>query len=447
MYKRVVFFSLLLLLALHYASGQDSDNIAIENVNVIPMTEEVVIPKQRVIIANGKILKIESSELPRQDPVALLIDGTGKYLIPGLSEMHYHFRSKDIESDFKLLVANGITTVRNMAAEDKGQDQVDIRHKTSTGELWPLNYFTTGPYLTSKDLESNEQISEVVRRHKEKGYDFLKIAGNLPKLLYLRLLDECQKKKLPIVGHAQRDLPLEYSFRMKSIEHIEEFVYLSKDNVSNAYFKQTPSDLKKIAQQLRSSGIYIGTTLVGFEFITNCLNDKKFDSLQHSSLTKYLAKDQRNAFLTENNDYRKLRHREFGGVKAATLFNNYFQWMRHFTRILSNNHVGLLTGSDTYGMVIVGFSLHREFDLLQQAGMRPYDILIASTVNPARFLDMYSQEGTISEGKNADLVLLNKNPLADIKHTKTIAGVFLKGKWFDRPKLDSMLKQVEAAYR
>jgi hypothetical protein len=79
--------------------------------------------------------------------------------------------------------------------------------------------------------------------------------------------------------------------------------------------------------------------------------------------------------------------------------------MRHFTRILSNNHVGLLTGSDTYGMVIVGFSLHREFDLLQQAGMRPYDILIASTVSPARFLDMYSQAADRQSLDTSDNVL------------------------------------------
>jgi hypothetical protein len=332
-------------------------------------------------------------------------------------------------------------------AEAEEQDQIDIKKRTLSGALWPLNYFTTGPYLQSKDLQSNEDVSAVVKRHKERAYDFLKIADNLPKSIYLKLLEESEVNNVQVVGHAQRALPLEYSLRMKSIEHIEEFVYLSKDNESDAYLKQDSSGLKKLALQLKTSGIYIGTTLVGFEFITNCLDDKKFAVLQNSSLVKYLAKEERDGFLTEKNDYRKLRHREFDGVKAATLFNNYFIWMKHFAGILSANNVGLLTGSDTYGMVIVGFSLHREFELLQQAGMRPYDILLASTVNPARYLDTYSMEGTISEGKNADLVLLNKNPLTDIKNTMTIEGVFLKGKWFDRSKINLMLKQVEAAYR
>jgi imidazolonepropionase-like amidohydrolase len=98
-------------------------------------------------------------------------------------------------------------------------------------------------------------------------------------------------------------------------------------------------------------------------------------------------------------------------------------------------------------MVIVGFSLHREFELPQEAGLKPFDILLASTVNPARYLHTYSMNGIISEGKYADLVVLNKNPLADINNTKAIEGVFLKGKWFNRGMLDMMLKEVEAAYR
>jgi hypothetical protein len=290
MCKQLRIFILLLLIALNKVTGQDSAIIAIEGVNVIPMTEELVLPKQRVLIANGKIIKIEPASLPLGDRVTLTIDGTDKYLIPGLSEMHYHFRSKDIASDFKLLVANGITTVRNMA-EAEGQDQIDIKKRTLSGALWPLNYFTTGPYLQSKDLQSNEDLSGVVKRHKEKEYDFLKIADNLPKSIYLKLLEESQVNNVQVVGHAQRALPLEYSLRMKSIEHIEEFVYLSKDNESNAYLKQDSSGLKKLALQLKTSGIYIGTTLVGFEFITNCLDDKKFAVLQNSSLVKYLAKE------------------------------------------------------------------------------------------------------------------------------------------------------------
>lgn len=269
--------------------GQDSSVIVIEYVNVIPMTEEKILFNQRVLISNGKILRIESSTKPSTIPVnsiKIKIDGKGKYLIPGLSEMHYHFRSNDIDSDFKLFLANGITTVRSMS-EATGQDQITIKNKTLSGDILPLNYFTTGPYLQSKDLQSESEVIAVVQQHKKRGYDYLKIADNLPKNIFLKLLEECQKNNIPVVGHAQRNLPLNYSIRMKSIEHIEEFIYLSEEestpggNDGIPFFRKDTNDLKKLAIDLRSSNIYIGTTLSVFEFIVNCLVDKSFEQMKN----------------------------------------------------------------------------------------------------------------------------------------------------------------------
>jgi imidazolonepropionase-like amidohydrolase len=114
--------------------------------------------------------------------------------------------------------------------------------------------------------------------------------------------------------------------------------------------------------------------------------------------------------------------------------------MKKFTRLLSDNGIRLLTGSDTYGMVLAGFSLHEEFQFLQQAGITPYHILMASTVHPVRYLNEHgasgqvfntdASEGTIVEGKTANLILLAKNPLEDIRNTREIEGVLLNGKWF-----------------
>lgn len=427
-----------------YSSLQDT--ISIENVNVIPMTEEKVLIDQRVMISKGKILKIESSTQPLLYKVDLTIDGSNKYLIPGLAEMHYHFRSNDIESDLKLLIANGITTVRNMAEFD-GQDHIDIKKNISNGELLGPNYYTTGPYLTSKDFQTIKDIEYVVSYHKERGYDFLKLADNIPLPLYLRLLEECEKISLPIIGHSQRDIPLEYSLRMSSIEHIEEFIYLSENKAKKSIFQYNEDELTQLAVELRESGIYIGTTLTIFDFINNCLNDKKFAAFQEDDLRKYLAADQREAFLTEKNDYRKLKDKEFDGVKAPILFQEYFIWMKKFAKILFDNHVPMLIGSDTYGMVIVGFSLSKEFELLEDAGVRPYEILLASTVKPARYLGVYGTQGTISVGKNADLILLTQNPLENIKNIRSIEGVFVKGEWVDINKISLMLKEVEETYK
>ena len=170
--------------------------------------------------------------------------------------------------------------------------------------------------------------------------------------------------------------------------------------------------------------------------------------MKKSNLVKYLSQKERENYLTEKNDARvDFKELVIDGVTAKDLFQRYITWMRKFTKVLYDNDVKLLTGSDTFGMAIVGFSIHREMEILQELGMKPFDILNASTVNASRYLDSYPLEGTITEGKNANLVLLNKNPLNDIRNTKEIEGVMLHGKWFDRNELDKMLLEVENAFK
>lgn len=422
----------------------------IENVNIVPMNEEVVLMNQRVVIANGKIISIEPNSKKSEFRANLRVDGTDKYLIPGLSEMHYHWRNneRNIETDFKLLIANGITTVRNMGEYD-GQDHISVRNKINNGQLFGPNYYTTGPYLQEDKLQSIEDAIKVVKQHKDKGYDFLKIGDGreISKEVYLKLLDEAFKQKVDIIGHAQHNLPLEYSLRMKSIEHVEEFIYIF--NTSDD-FKSLNNDtvfLNNAAQQIKNSGIYVAPTLVIFEMITQYLDESKFSKLKENNESKYLPTKDSIYWLSDKNHYRA----DFAGgkdivglgMKPLDFFNSYFKWMKTFTKILSDHDIPLLSGSDTFGMVIPGFSLHKEFQFLQELGLTPYEILKTSTITPARYLNTMASEGTISEGKNANLVLLNENPLEDIKNTKNIEGVMLKGKWLDRKQLDAMLLEVE----
>jgi len=422
----------------------------IENVNIIPMNEEVVLKNQRLVIAGGKIVSIEPNSKKSEFQANLSIDGTGKYLIPGLSEMHYHWRNNDrnIEKDFKLLIANGITTARNMG-EYNGQDHISIRNKINKGQLFGPNYYTTGPYLQTDKLQTIKDAIKVVKQHKDKGYDFLKIGDGreISKEVYLKLLDEALKQKIDVIGHGQHNLPLEYSLRMKSIEHIEEFIYIFNTTDDFKYLNNNKDFLNNAAQQIKNSGIYVAPTLVIFEMITQYLDEGRFAKLQKNDNAKYLPAKDSIYWLSDKNHYRA----DFAGgkdivglgMKPLDFFNSYFEWMKTFTKILSDHDIPLLSGSDTFGMVIPGFSLHQEFEFLQEIGLTPYEILKTSTITPARYLNTMALEGTVSVGKNANLVLLNKNPLEDIKNTKTIEGVMLKGQWLDRTQLDKLLLEVE----
>ncbi len=420
--------------------AQVNDTISIENVNIIPMDKEIIFNNQNVVIAGGKIISIEPYKREAIHGSHQVIDGTGKYLIPGFSEMHYHWRNKQggIERDFKLLVANGVTTVRNMAEYD-WQDHMSIKDSIQKGKKFGPNYYSAGPYLNSNNLKTVEDAIKVVKLHSVKGYDFIKLVDNLNREVYLKVLQEAEKYHIPVIGHAQREMPLEMSLRMKSIEHVEEFVYVFNEEQRN-----DPMFLKQAIEQIKIAGTVVVPTLVVFDFIITCLDDHAFFKLKQYKNAQYMLPSDFKYWYSNENPYRRnLKGKVTNGMDALPRLEGYFEWMKSFTKMLSDADIPLMTGSDTFGFVVPGFSLHEEFHFLNECGLTPFEILKATTITPARYLNTIATEGTVSVGKNANLVLLNNNPLDDIKNTQTIEGVVLKGRWLDRNKLDSLLKETK----
>lgn len=431
------YFLILFFISFSISNAQ-TKIISFENVNVIPMNTDTIIMNQRLIIANGKILKIEPTSKEITNKIDIKIQASGKYLIPGLVETHYHLQN-DIENEFKLLIANGITSARNMA-EYKGQDHIKIREQAKKNLILSPHYYTTGPYLTRDHLSSIDAVEKVVNNHKEKGYDYLKIAGNLPKNIYLKLLELAQKEKIEIVGHGQRELPLEYSLRIKSIAHIEEFM-----NVFNEEQRSSIVLLNKAAKEIKTSGIYVSPTLGIFEMISRYADKNKSTTLAKDKNIKYLPKHYSDYWKSDKVNYRTKEW--FTSEESLVRLEKELEWQKEFTLLLHNQGVPLMAGSDTYGLFLPGFSLHHELELINSSGLSTYETLKTATVNPARYLNTIAQSGTINEGKLADMVLLDKNPLEDIRHTKTISGVVIKGKWLDRKELNKILLDVEKSNR
>ena len=412
--------------------------ISFENVNVISMNTDTITPNQRVIIANGRILKIESSSKAITNQIDVTILATGKYLIPGLVETHYHLQN-NIKNEFKLLIANGITSARNMA-EYKGQDHIKIRELTKSNAILSPHYYTTGPYLKRNNFSHIDSVETLVKHHSKKGYDYLKIADNLPKNIYLKLLEVAQKEKVEIVGHGQRNLPLEFSLRMKSIAHVEEFMNIfTKEEKSSSKF------LTQKAKEIKTSGVFVSPTLGIFEMISKYADKDKSKVLNNNINIKYLPKHYSSYWMSDNINYRK--NSWFTEKESLIRLEKELEWQKNFTLTLHKQGVPLMAGSDTYGLFLPGFSLHHELELIHNSGLSNYETLKTATVNPARYFNTISQSGTVSEGKLADLVLLEKNPLANIQNTKKIVGVLIKGKWFDRKKLNEILQEVENYYK
>ena len=411
-----------------------TDVTSFENVNVIPIHRDTLLTNQRVIIIDGIIDAIESVSSKPSIAIHHKINGTGKFLIPGLVDIHFH-NETEVENEFKLLIAHGVTTARNMA-ERPGQGQVAVREQANSGKILAPHYYTAGPYLYPEDIQSAENAVEVVSEHRERGYDYLKIGGQFSEDIYLKVLAEAARQNVEVVGHAQARLPLDYSLRMKSVAHVEEFMEnFTEEELADTTF------LKKAAKQIKTSGVYTSPTLRKFSVIQNYVVKEKFDQFKSQPELKYLPVSYKTLFTSNKALYR--RSDWLMSPEGKRWLEEMLQWQINFTGMLHEVGVPLMAGSDATGLEVNGLGLHRELMMLKEVGLSNYEILKTATIIPARYLGKIATSGSIDAGKSADLVLLNKNPLDDIENTQAIEGVMLKGEWLDRKKLDGLLNEVE----
>lgn len=423
----------------------DAEIITFEHVNVIPMDEELVLSNYRVVVDNDKITVIEPMSAKTIHKSDRTIDCHGKYMLPGLTDAHYHPRGASTEKDFelfyKLLIANGITSVISMG-EDGGQDAIAIRdHANNSSVLAPV-YFTAGPFLGGEELKSPKDAIESVRYHKQRGYDFIKVHEDFTLDTYLTLLREAEKAGIPVVGHAQRELPLEYTLRLTLIAHMEEIVDIFSDNKNFKIADISDQEAKKIAAQVKNSGVYISPTLSVLAMIQDYRDDVRFDKLKNRSQTKFLSKEEFLNYTTEGKEYRR---EVFSSPKGVEAVDKLVKGTQLLTKAFYEAGVPMLVGTDNIGLQISGFSIHDEMAAMSAAGLSAFSILNSATALSARYLKRQAIAGTISIGKNAEFILLSKNPLNDIKNTRDIQGVMLKGKWLDKKALDQLLLDVKAA--
>jgi hypothetical protein len=454
---------LLLAFFPHPSVGQDP--LVLVNVNVVIAHEGKVVRNQTVVIKNGVITSVAgSNEAPQVRPA---INANGQYLIPGLWDMHAHtsFISPqwDEKSIYPLYIANGITDVRDMGGDFELLKQ--RRARIEKGELLGPHLYIAGPFLI--DAESDAQTISVktpkdaqaaVDKLKTEGADFIKILSRLSRESYFAIAEESKKDHIHFVGHVPSTISaLEASTAGQySIEHLtgislacssEEgdlrekikavtarrdwFAYRTlHEQAAWTYDNQKASTLFSNFVQHNTWQV---PTLIWTK-TQSTLDDAKWDtdprlkyvpaSVRREWDRKMLLKQTPPDILTE---YKNEATRSPELVKAT---------LKAGVRFMAGSD-----GPDPY--VFPGFSLHDELELLVQSGFTPAQALDAATTNPAIFMEKSDKYGTVEKGHTADLVLLEANPLEDIRNTRKIAAVVFGGKYYAREELDKMLSQVE----
>jgi hypothetical protein len=472
---------LLISFALPTASSQQKpkENIlAISDVTVIDATGAPAQPNMTVIITGDQITKIAKTGEVAIPKKAQVIDGKGKFLIPGLWDMHVHAVMKGVpERFFPLFIANGVTGVRDMAA-DLGllkQLQKDITDGKLIGPrliggpmvdgpmpVWP------GPSISISDEATARQTVASV---KDRGADFIKVYSLIPRPAYFALADEAKKRGVTFAGHVPVSVTASEASDagQKSIEHfegillacsteepelsriIEEAIRDAKDTdqmraslvraLNETYSRalETYSQEKAAALFARfaKNGTWQAPTLVVAR-VGAFLED---DNFTNDPRLKYVRRELRDSW--KNKDDFRLKNRP---ANAAALGKMLFQKRLELIAAMHRAEVKMLAASDALVMYVVpGFSLHDELELFVQAGLSPMEALQTATRNPAIYVGLIDTVGTLETGKKADLVLLEANPLENISNTKRINAVIVNGKLMPRASLDKMLKDAEAA--
>jgi hypothetical protein len=464
-------FCVLLCLTVPQSPGAQQNILAFTHATVIDATGAPALKDVTVVIKGDRISALGKSDKVRPPSDAQIVNARGKFLIPGLWDMHVHWYVKDY---LPLFIANGVTGIRIMSGTPAHHQW---RKEIAEGSLLGPRMLIASPIVDgpkpfwpgSVTAGNEEEGRQAVAKAMQDGADFVKVYSVLPRDAYFGIADEAKKRGIPFEGH----VPFAVSVReasqagQKSIEHLTG-VLLACSSRENELLKSaqaalagvlaTNEPMTMVANNLRSEEVALETysaakaSEVFADFRRNhtwqcptltvlrnvaCLDDPAFG---HDPRLKYMPRQVKSIW-DPDNDFR-FKGRTAEGVAIG---KKVYQKELELVGAMRRSGVEFLAGTDTLNpFCFPGFSLHDELGLLVQTGFTPMEALQTATLNAARFMGRENDLGTIKAGKLADLILLDANPLDDIANTRKIGAVVYGGRLFPRPALNEMLSRVEA---
>ena len=442
----------------------NAQNVAFVGVNVLPMDRERVLQNQTVVVKNGVIAEIGDASKVKVPKDAVSIDAKGKYLIPGLVDMHTHLLSDSDEypdsigpDELRVMVANGVTTVRFMIGTP---ELLKLRSRSAANEISAPTIWVASPHLTGREQGNNfvvntpEEAREAVRKSKAAGYDFIKVTTFIKAEAYEAAVDEAKKVGIRVVGHADtRYVGVERAWKVgQQIEHLDGYMELLLK--PDAPMKHSVSDILVYGVDNWKSFEYMDESKIP-EIARKTVASNPFVNPTQHFMKNTFALARSEESIRAQPDFKfypaKVQQQWLDFYKKNKFLNTISleqraRWLELRNKLIKAIYDAggkLMAGSDTPEFLwLYGFAEHHELKALRDAGISNYAALAAGTRNGQEFLGVLDKVGTIEKGKRADLVLLNANPLDDITATYNRAGVMLKGKWYSQEVLNGWLDEI-----
>ncbi|HYT66569.1 MAG TPA: amidohydrolase family protein [Vicinamibacterales bacterium] len=407
--------------------------LAITRVNIVNVIDGRIVRNSTVMIRGRTIATVAPNSAPRGD--AQVVDGQGKFLIPGLWDMHAHMEMTGA-SWLQLYVANGVTGIRDMGS---AVDVIlDLRDATASGRVLGPRIFAAGPILDDAPgdwpfrmrVKTAEDGRAAVQLLKRRGVDLIKVHDHTPHDAFFAIAQEARRQHLPLAGHIPLGLTAEQVIDagQGDIEHLPNQLWRRCSGGTTYH----PEACRPFFEMLARRGVWQTPTLMAMSEIVTIGTAA---SMLKADRLAYAGKSLR-AFWAGN--------QTLAGPDTARILKADAEVGAVVAKDMAQAGVGILAGCDS---MIAGFCVHDELAAMVRGGMTPLAALQTATLNPARYFGLQQTAGSVAPGKVADLVLLDGNPLTDITHVQHIRAVVVAGQFLDRKKLDKLLAQVRMAAR
>jgi len=422
-------------LEINQNESASNNSYLIKNVNIIPMHQDTVLVNKMVYIKDGIIEKIADSIDVKGIEI---FDGEDKYLTPGLIDMHVHVWDR---YELGLYLSNGVTAVRNLWGMPM---HLRIKEDVMEENIFSPSFFTTGPKLTGSEfigddnlnLTNPKEAEEAVISYKERGYDFIKTYYGLDKPIFDAVIEQANISEMDIVAHPSQKVSFSYHLnpQIKSIEHAEEIVQ------QPLQFDLDTLKLQPIVDAISKSKhtSYCPTITVFHNIYQMMMNDNILDSETLQYMNPLIKMD----------DSKRQFERWYNAKQEDP---STVDWIKkqhdfHLTIVKKLHEAGvpIICGTDAgIGVTLPGFSTHKELAFYKEASLSNYEVLKTATVNASQTHAIMNQLGTIEEGKVANLLLVDENPLTNLTTLENPTYVFIKGRKLNRETLVSFNEKAK----